>query len=206
VGKKIGIIALLLFPAALIAQSSESAVGGETSITAGVEMSTFNPDWGCANGAPLGCSAELYGPTAVVDFDLHRKYGLEGEARWLHWGGATGGMIQSNYIAGPHYRLYQLHRFSLWGKLELGGAWFTSPDYPAAGSLKGSYFIYSPGVTFNYGLTRRIGIRADYEYQIWPSFVGPPSFDPATGNVLQHASGLTPNGLSVGVTYKFLGR
>lgn len=203
--KKIGFIALLLFPAALIAQNPESAIGGEASISAGVEMSTFNPDWGCPNISPFGCAAQLYGPTAVFNFDLHQKYGIEGEARWLHWGG-YGGMVQSNYLVGPRYRLAQFHRLSLWGKLGVGGGWFTSPNYPAAGSLKGSYFAYAPGATINYRLNRILTLRADYEYQIWPSFAGPPSYDPTTGQVKQNASGLTPNGMSFGVTYRFLGQ
>jgi hypothetical protein len=205
VGKKIGLIVLLLLPGALFAQSSESAIGGEATISAGVEMSTFNPDWGCSNSAPFGCSAQLYGPTAVFNFDLHQKYGLEGEARWLHWGG-YGNMVESNYLVGPRYRLYRFQRFDLWGKLGIGGGWITTPNYPAAGSLKGSYFAYAPGATLTYRLTRVIGLRADYEYQIWPSFAGPPTYDPTTGKVLQHASGLTPNGFSFGVVYRFLGQ
>jgi hypothetical protein len=203
--KKIGLIALLLFPAALIAQNPESAVGGEASVSAGVEYSTFNPDWGCPNVEPFGCSAEMYGPTAVFNYDLHQKYGIEGEARWLRWGG-LGNMVQSNYMIGPRYRLLRFQRFSLWGKLGLGGAWITTPFYPAAGSLKGSYFAYAPGATFAYRLNRTITLRADYEYQIWPSFAGPPTFNPTTGKVQENASGLTPDGFSFGVSYKLLGR
>lgn len=203
--RKIGIFALLLFPFALTAQNSESAIGGEATLSAGVELSTFNPDWGCANSAPLGCPAQLYGPTAVFNFDLHQKYGIEGEARWLHWHG-PGGMVQSNYLAGPRYRLYRISRFSLWGKLGLGGGWITTPDYPAAGSLKGSYFAYAPGATINVRLTRILSARVDYEYQIWPSFSGPPAYNSATGKVEQNNSGLTPNGISVGVVYRFLGQ
>jgi hypothetical protein len=205
VGKKIAIIALLLLPAALIAQSAESAIGGEATVSAGVEMSTFNPDWGCANSAPFGCANQLYGPTAVFNFDLHQKYGFEGEARWLHWHG-NGGMVESNYLVGPRYRLYRWERLTLWGKLGMGGGWITTPDYPAAGSLKGSYFAYAPGATGNFRLNRRISLRADYEYQFWPSFAGTPSYDPTTGKVLQHQSGLTPNGTSFGVVYRFLGQ
>jgi len=203
--RKIGFIALLLFPIAVLAQNSESAVGGEATMSAGVEFSTFNPDWGCANSAPLGCADQLYGPTAVFNFDLHQKYGIEGEARWLHWHG-NGGQVESNYFVGPRYRLYRLQRFTLWGKLLLGGGWITTPNYPAAGSLKGSYFAYAPGATFTYRLNRTIAIRADYEYQLWPSFAGPPTYNPTTGMVEQHASGLSPNGFSVGVVYRFLGR
>lgn len=204
-GKKIAVIALLLFPIAVIAQSSESATGGEATVAAGVEMSTFNPDWGCPNIAPLGCWTQLYGPTAVFNFDLHQKYGIEGEARWLHWHG-NGKMVESNYLVGPRYRLYRLQHLTLWGKLDMGGGWITTPNYPAAGSLKGSYFAYAPGATATYQLTHVIGVRADYEYQIWPSFAGPPTYDPNTGKVVQHQSGLTPNGLSFGVVYRFLGQ
>src|ERR1700728_592999 len=203
--KKFGLVALLLFPAALIAQNSESATGGEAAITAGVEFSSFNPDWGCVNSAPFGCSDELYGPTAVFDFDLHQKYGLEGEARWLHYHG-LGGQVEPNYVAGPRYRLFRFHRLTGWGKLGLGGGWITTPFYPAAGTLKGSYFIYAPGGTLNYRLSHTIFLRADYEWQFWPSFAGPPSYNSATGQVLQNNSGLTPNGLSVGVVYRFLGQ
>lgn len=204
-GKKIGLIVLLLLPAAVFAQSAESASGGEASVAAGVEFSTFNPDWGCGTVAPVGCANELYGPTAVFDFDVHKKYGIEGEARWLHWHG-EGSMIESNYMAGPRYRLYRLQRFSLWGKVDIGGGWITTSNYPAAGSLKGSYFAYAPGANANYQLTHTIGLRADYEFQFWPSFAGPPTYDPTTQKVVQHTSGLTPNGFSFGVLYRFLGQ
>ncbi|HVT99456.1 MAG TPA: hypothetical protein VHE33_18275 [Acidobacteriaceae bacterium] len=203
-GRKIAIVALLLLPTALIAQSSESATGGEATVAAGVEFSTFNPDWGCPTSAPFGCQTQLYGPTAVFNFDLHQKYGIEGEARWLHWHG-NGGFVESNYLVGPRYRLYRFSRMTLWGKLLMGGGWITTPNYPAAGSLKGSYFAYAPGATVNYRLTRMIALRADYEFQLWPSFAGPPTYDPSTGKVIQHQSGLTPNGVSVGVVYRFLG-
>ncbi|HEX4308761.1 MAG TPA: hypothetical protein VHZ25_01970 [Acidobacteriaceae bacterium] len=203
--RKIGFIVFLLLPAALIAQNSESATGGEASISAGVEFSSFNPDWGCANSAPFGCSDELYGPTAVFDFDLHQQYGIEGEARWLHWHG-NAGQIESNYVVGPRYRIVRYRRLTGWAKLGFGGGWITTPDYPAAGSLKGSYFIYAPGGTVNYRLNRDLFVRADYEWQFWPSFVGPPTFNPTTGQVVQHGGGLTPNGLSVGLIYRFLGR
>jgi hypothetical protein len=201
--KKIGFLALFLLPAVLVAQSSESATGGEGRIMAGAEMSAFNPDWGCTTSSPF-CNEELIGPTAFFDFDLHQKYGIEGEARWLHWHG-PGGEIESNYLAGPRYRAFYHGRFTGWLKLELGGGWITTINYPAAGSLKGSYFVYAPGGTVNYRLTHRIFIRGDYEWQVWPSFAGPPTYNPTTGTTLQNNSGLTPNGFSVGIAYRFLG-
>ena len=58
----------------------------------------------------------------------------------------------------------------------------------------------------NYPLTHRWILRGDYEWQIWPSFAGPPTYNRTTGTVVQHNSGLTPNGISVGVAYRFLGQ
>ncbi len=201
--KKIGFLAFLLLPAALVAQSTPAATGGEASISAGAEMSVFNPDWACA-GISITCPNDLIGPTAVFEFDLHRKYGLEGEARWLHWHGA-GDFTESNYLIGPHYRVAQFHRLSGWVKVDLGGGWIQTPYYPAAGSLKGSYFVYAPGGTLDYRLTHRLIIRGDYEYQLWPSFAGPPSYNSTTGTLNPNTSGLTPNGFSVGIMYRILG-
>jgi len=44
--------------------------------------------------------------------------------------------------------------------------------------------------------------RVDYEFL--PSFTGPPTFS-STGQVVTHGSGLTPNGFSIGVTWRLLG-
>jgi hypothetical protein len=201
--KKIGLFALLLIPTALIAQNSQSATGGEASISAGAEISGFNPDWGCPSSSPF-CANDLVGPTAFFDFDMHGKYGLEGEARWLHWHG-VGGEVESNYLVGPRYRMFRYGRLSGWFKLVVGGGWITTINYPAAGSLKGSYFVYAPGGTVNYRLSHRLFVRADYEWQFWPSFAGPPTYNSTTGQVVQNNSGLTPNGFSVGIAYRFLG-
>ena len=172
---------------------------------AGAELSAFNPDWGCASSSPFCSTEELYGPTAFFDFDLHGKYGVEGEARWLHFNG-NAGEVESNYLAGPRYRLVRFHRLDGWFKLDVGGGWITTSGYPAAGSLKGSYFVYAPGGTVDYRLTHRLYVRGDYEWQVWPSFAGPPTYNPTTGAVMQNSAGLTPNGFSVGVAYRFLGQ
>jgi len=201
--KKIGFLAFLLLPPAIVAQSTPAATGGEASISAGVEMSIFNPDWDCSGPSPF-CSNDLIGPTAVFEFDLHRKYGFEGEARWLNFHG-QGNFSEQNYLAGPHYRFVQFHRLSGWVKVDLGGGWIQTPYYPAAGSLKGSYFVYAPGGTLNYRLTHKLTIRGDYEYQIWPSFAGPPTYNSMTGTVNPNDSGLSPNGFSLGVMYRILG-
>ena len=141
--KKIGFIVLLLLPTALIAQSSESATGGEAKLSAGAEMSAFNPDWGCTTSSPF-CTNELIGPAAFFDFDLHGKYGVEGEARWLNFHGLQN-EIEQNYLVGPRYRLFRYHRVSGWFKLEVGGGWITTNDYPCGGQPEGELFRVCPG-------------------------------------------------------------
>jgi hypothetical protein len=200
-----GIFVLMLIPVAAMAQSPESATGGNSSFWAGAEFSSFNPDFTCSSSAPFGCRGQLFGPTALFDFNVAPKWGAEGEARWLHWNG-YGGQIESNYIAGGRYRIIRYHRIDLWAKFLLGGGLITTPGYPAAGSLQGSYFALAPGGTIEYPLTDRISVRGDYEFQFWPAFAGPPTFNPTTGAVIQHDNGLTPNGFSLGVNYRFLGQ
>lgn len=202
--RKIGLLVLLLFPTLLVAQSPPSAIGGEAGIWAGGGMSTFNPDWGCPTTSPF-CGSQLIGPTGFFDFNWHNKWGVEGEARWLRWHAYAAGLYEDNYFVGPRYRAVQFHRLAGWAKLGLGGAWIQTPGYPAAGTLKGSYFAYAPGMTVEYRLSRNLSVRGDYEYQIWPSFAGPPTYSP-TGQLIQHNSGLTPNGFTVGVSYRVLGR
>ena len=202
--RRTGFLLLLLFPVALFAQSPRSAVGGEAGFWVAGEMSSFNPDYYCSDNSPFSCGQyQLIGPTAIFDFNARARWGAEGEARWLHWRG-IGNQTQADYLLGPRYRVYQHNKLNAWVKIELGGAWTTTPYYPAAGSIKGSYFVYAPGGTLDYHLSHRFSIRGDYEYQIWPSFAGPPTVSPS-GTVIEHNHGLTPNGFSVGVAYRFLG-
>jgi opacity protein-like surface antigen len=202
--KLAGLFVLLLFPPAILAQSAPATVGGNSTLWVGGEMSSFNPDYSCSTSVPFGCGTQLVGPAAFFDLNVAPKWGAEGEARWLHWNG-SGGQIESNYLGGGRYRVVRYHRLDGWAKMLLGAGLITTPNFPAAGSLKGSYFAWSPGGTLEFRVTPRISLRGDYEYQVWPAFAGPPTYDSTTGTVSQHDHGLTPNGFSVGLTYRILG-
>jgi len=202
--KSIGLFAVLFVSTALFAQSPKSAIGDDASLWAGAEGSYFNTGYSCDATSLWNCKFDQSGVAALTDFNLNSKIGVEGEARWLHWNG-VGNMAESNYLLGPRYRVYRRGRVSLWPKVLFGGGWITTPYYPEAGSLKGSYFMYAPGGTVDYRLTHRIILRADYEYQIWPSFQAPVTYS-ANDVAIQHNGPLTPNGVSVGVMYRFLGQ
>lgn len=201
--KWMNLVVLFLIPGTLFAQSQKSAIGGEARLSLGGEFSLFNPDWSCSSAVPLGCGTQqLYGIAPFVDLDF-RKFGGEGEARWLHWNGPLG-EVESNYLLGPRYRLLRKDRFDIWGKFLVGGGWLTSPGYPGPQSLKGSYFTYVPGATLNYRIRGPWSVRADYEYQVWPNFVGISGY--VNGQLVSHSHPLSPNGVSFGVAYTLGGR
>lgn len=203
--KSIWLFALLFIPSALVAQSPRSAIGGDGTLWAGGEFTDFNPDFGCPHSnLVFNCPDELYGPSAFVDVNVTSKIGAVGEGRWLDWNGRAG-QKESTYMAGPRYRVYRHDRWAFWLRGVAGGGWTTTPHYPQAGSLKGSYFTYAVGGTVNYRLRYHIDLLADYEYQFWPSFAGPPTFN-SSGQEVFHNGGLSPNGLSVGFAWRFLGQ
>jgi hypothetical protein len=203
--KRTGIFfAFVLLPAAILAQVPQSAVGGNASLWAGGEVSSFNPDYGCTSSVPFNCSNQLVGGGVFFDLNVTPKWGAEGEARWLHWNG-EGGEVESNYLAGGRYRAFRYGRLDGWVKMLAGAGLITTPFFPVAGTLQGSYFAMAPGGTLELRMTHRISLRGDYEYQFWPSFAGPPTYS-STGALVQHNGGLTPNGFSLGVTYRFLGQ
>lgn len=184
-------LGFLLASTSLTAQSQFSAKEIGVSLSAGGEVSTFNPDWGCSNNAPYTCwNHQLLGVGAVIDLNhVIGRFGAEGEARWLHWRGPGSGLVQSNYLLGPRYQAYRRGRTSLYAKGLVGGSWMTLPFHRG----NGSYFTVAPGVTLEYRLSRKLTFKADYEYQWWPAFSG-------IAGLQSH--GLTPNGFSVGLTYR----
>ncbi len=185
----------LLTSATLVAQVHPSAEGvGGDSMWVGAEISTFNPDYGCLHASPFTCwNHQLLGfsPYADTRRMFYSRISAEGQARFLHWRG-PGSLTESSYMAGPRVALYQFRQITLNGKLLAGYARLTVPkNYVGSGT----YFAYAPGVLVDYKVSPRLIVRADYEQQFWPNFKG---IRTATTD---GTGGLTPNGLSIGVSY-----
>jgi hypothetical protein len=180
----------LLWSATLFAQSLPSAERGGLSVWAGAEISTFNPDYGCPDSSPFTCwDHQLLGIAPFVDANhlIFQRLGAEGEARFLPWRG-PGGLTQSHYLAGPRVGILHFrNRFFFTGKFLMGVGHIDAPNH---GLGTGTYFVYAPGAVFEFRVKKRLTARADYEYQIWPTFLG--------------GSGLTPNGFSFGLSYALL--
>ena len=188
----------ILGPVMLLAQSTPSAEGPGATAWVGIQFSTFNPDYGCSKNSPLSCwSNQLFGisPYVTTKHFLFNRIGAEGEARFLHWRGPASGFTQSAYLAGPEIGILRHNQFSFNGKVLIGEARLT---LPAGWSGAGTYFAYAPGADLDYRLTRRLCLRADYEFQVWPSF------EAIRTSTTTGKGGLTPNGLSIGVSYAFL--
>jgi hypothetical protein len=192
VGKKLKFLLFLILisSSTVFGQAIPAAEGNSVPIYIGGQVSSFNPDWGCASDSPVSCWGNHFlGLGVYIDANhLYRNFGAEGETRWLHWLGPAG-QRQSNYLLGPRYKFLGRGRFAMYGKVLLGGGWITLPDNFG----HGSYFDIAPGVTAEYRIRRRVTLRGDFEYQEWPSFSG----IPAAGN-----NGLTPSGFSVGAAYR----
>jgi hypothetical protein len=182
----------LLLCVPLVAQTSPSAEGPGVSFWVGASVSMFNPDYGCSSNSPFSCwDHQLIGLGPYLDTSsfLFGRISAEGEAHFMRWHGPAE-LTEDSYLAGPRVRIYHHKNLHLTGKFLLGAGRFTVPP-PNVGT--GNYFVCAPGAAMDYRVARRLSARLDYEYQFWPSFKGL-----ATGS---GHGGLTPNGLSLGVSY-----
>ena len=199
---------LFLIPCVLIAQSQESAYEGRGSLKAGAELSSYNPDFYCPSSSPFSCGRSglslMKGIGVFADYNIGSRWGAEGEARWLRWDGYAG-QLEATYLAGPRYRFYRWRALGFWAKFLIGDGAITTANYPLPSSLEGNFLVYAPGASVDYRLSRRFSLRGDYELQKWPSFAVAPTSGSSGGSVV-HNHGLTPNGLSIGVSYTITGR
>ena len=178
---RVGLGLALLTPASssLLAQAVPTAIQ-QASLVAGIEGSNFTPDF-----APN----RMTGIGGYADIDWRKGLGVEAEARFLEWNSFYG-ETQRTYLIGPRAFLFPSSRWRPYGKLLVGGGKMTFPFSIG----QGSYFVLAPGVGVDYLLSHHWRLRADYEFQVWPSAPG------VKGE--PNPSPLHPNGVSVGVAYR----
>ncbi len=164
-----------------LGQVVEDATEGSAPLTVGGYFSFFDASYASNKVAGLGTFLD-WSPL------LAGNLGVEAEGRWLTFGGSHG-FSEYNYLVGPRYRFYVNRRFQPYAKVLVGAGEINFP-YDLA---HGGYFAVAPGGGLDYALSRRWKVRADYEFQFWPSAVGIP--DIPTGAV-------HPNGVSVGISYR----
>ena len=178
---------LMMLSAALLhvsveAQAVPAAHRAPQSLWVGAEYSNI-----CAS-FPYQSNQRLSGVEAFAEYKINGHVGIEGNARFLQFGGFENS-TESSYLSGPKAYFFAWKKFQPYGKLLVGTG---KIHYPfAIGDA--SYFALAPGVGSEYRLSRRWMLRAEYEYQMWlnsPGFANEPNHE------------LTPNGFHVGVAYR----
>jgi opacity protein-like surface antigen len=178
------------------AQVEPSVNVSQFSLTAGVSVSAFQPDfagnWGCSGTAcppslyyPIAQASDypLIGPGAYVDVKFRRWVQLEAEGRWLRFNRYQD-IHEDNYLIGPRVPVVRFRNATVYGKV-LGGYSRMDLGYGYHGTFTAMAF----GGGMDIRLSRRVSIRAfDGEYQYWPTW----------GNVRLH-----PYGGSAGIAYTF---
>ena len=186
--RRLGLRAALLSAAACLATSlagAQAVYAGfqpTHSIWVGAECSWFSASFPYQSGQRVeGC-----GGFANLRWTSHID--IEGNVRWLPWNDYPQ-TSERTLLAGPRYIFRRFGKFEPYGKFLVGDG---TIHYPYKIGTD-SYFALAPGGGVNYRLSRRLTVRAEYEYQIWLN-------SPGFTNEPKHA--LHPNGLNVGFAYK----
>jgi len=205
---KVFFAALFLFVAApLFSQVKPSGYEGKFPLVVGAGLADYRLDWGFDY---YGHRRTMFGETGWIDwnfYSLPRKLnglGVELEVQDLSWGGPkelttsypgnNASMRHDTAAAGVIYTWRHWNRINPYGKFLPG---FGSMDFPSnAVRPDGTPYthdtrtIYAVGGGANFVEWKRVAIRAEYEYQFWPHFLG-------------HPNPLNPSGVTVGATYNF---
>jgi len=182
IGKLLVLGVLCLSSARVYGQVEDSATAGVVPLSVGGYFSFF--DSGFESNKSLGLGATIdYSPLMAGNL------GVEGEGRWLKYGG-SGGFSEYNYLVGPRYRFYyKSEKYQPYVKFLVGAGEINFP-YDLA---HGGYFAMAGGGGIDIAVRPHWKLRADYELQYWPNAVAIPGIQ--TG-------AMHPNGVSVGFTYR----
>jgi hypothetical protein len=165
-----------------LGQVEDSATAGSVPLSVGGSFSYFDASYGSIKTAGLG---------AFIDYSplLAGNLGVEGEGRWLMFGGAHN-FSEYNYLVGPRYRFdYKSQKYQPYAKFLVGAGEMNFPYHLA----HGGYFVLAPGGGIDISLKEHWKVRADYEFQFWPGAPGIPGIKSASFH---------PNGVSVGFVYR----
>jgi hypothetical protein len=154
----LGLLCLIFLTAmpSAFSQSTESGTEEHPSLWVGGGVSFYGLQYG---------DQKIVGLSGVVDADSARRFGVEGEGRWLEYH-RFANVHAETYLIGPRYHFY-VNRFQPYVKGMIGFGNFNFPyDY-----AHGTYLIVGAGGGVDYRLSRRWIVRAaDVEYQDWPQF------------------------------------
>jgi len=177
------------------AQVVPSAFARGMAITAGGEVSGFQPDY-AGNGIPQAATLHGYlaGIGTFVDVKFTPRVQIEAEGRWMRFNKPDGGIYEDNYLVGPRVPIYKLHFWHAtpYAKALIGYGKMNFED----GNGWGRYTAIAYGGGLDIKVSRRINLRLpDFEFQQWPNW--------SEGAGKNYT--LFPYGISAGVSYRVFG-
>lgn len=165
-------------------QTVPAAYQGTLPFTIGGGASSIDVDWGRNRMLGYSIWGDWHPGTLPRLLD---GFGVEIEARDISFDrGATLGpdFREDTLGAGPMYTYRRFRRIRPYGKMLI--------EYGRLDSGLGTILtdkVYAPAFGFEFNATRRLWVRADYEYQDWPNFINGKKLD--------------PQGFTLGVSYNF---
>jgi opacity protein-like surface antigen len=142
-----------------------------------------------------------YGVGAYADMKVLGPIGVELEGRTIQFNQREN-VRQDTFSGGLRYVLNRgplaTHRALLYAKAldGVGSADFPRGTYGNDYNRQHDTFtVFTLGAGVDYGLTHRISLRGEYEYQYW--------FDYGRGQAEKGLGTANPSGFSVGVAYRF---
>jgi hypothetical protein len=175
---------ILCFSSRTSAQAAPSAYEGGSRLWAGAEYSNLNASF------PYQSGQRISGFGAFVDMHFYSHIALQGEARFLRFGGFEG-TTETNYLIGPRYRFRGYGRLQPFAQCLVGNGRIHYPFQIG----NASYFAIAPAAGATWQLSRIFSLQAKYEYQLWPG---------SPGYANEPAHELTPNGFQIGIAYRLL--
>ena len=180
----LGACALGLLGQSTRAQVVPAAYGSADTLWVGAEYSNMDASF------PYQSGDRLAGVGVFADFNLRAHLGLEGDARFMQFGGYQA-ETERTLLGGPRFRFNRLGKFQPYAQGLIGAA---TVQYPFKIG-QASYLAVAPAGGVSYRVSGRWLVRAQYEYQFWLN---------SPGYVNEPAHQLKPNGLQVGVAFRLL--
>jgi len=169
-------------------------------LAAGAGISGFEPDIN---------AGRIYGGTLWIDYSPNwvpsflQGIGVEANARDISLGRSASQPpnLREDTVEGGVF--YSWRHFRSFRPYIRGAGGYGNADYEGSKSVRHSESrtISAVGGGVEFRVTRRIWVRADYEYQIWPAFFK--NIDNSTGLPYKPAGQLNPQGFTVGALYHF---
>ena len=169
----------------LHAQVAPAAKVGGLPIAVSVGISDYNLDYGPGR--------RMQGAVVRAGYSLFHGIGIDANARsiFMNTPSQLTRMQQSTFLGGVYYEAPPVLRIRPFVRM---GAGIGLIEFPSRNPFytRDTFLVYAPSGGIEYPVTRKLFVRAEYEYQFWKDYLGPNS--------------LTPQGGTIGVTYYLGGR